>query len=120
VATRSLTVTVVEPTESLAEIKYFRASPAAIYPGDRSTLSWSVANAASVEIDNGIGGGKKVKDVFTVTPDLTTLYTLRVMDDKGNLRTAQTTVTVKPRPAAPPEEAPKLEEAPRDQIPSPR
>lgn len=97
VSSKSVTVIVVSATESLAEITSFRVKPEIIEQGRTATLTWSVENAASVEIDNGVGGGlSKPKGKFDVTPAQTTVYTLRAMDDKGNLRTKQVTVTVNP------------------------
>ncbi len=101
--TRSLTVEVVPPDVSIAEIRYFRAKPDTILAGEKATISWSVANASSIEIDNGVGGGQPPRGKFDVWPQQTTVYTLRAMDDKGNLRTAQVTVTVKPAPPTQPQ-----------------
>src|ERR1043166_1553363 len=93
---KSVVVTVVQANESLAQIQYFRAKPDTVEQGKTSSLSWAADHANSVEIDNGVGGGLKAKGKFDVTPAQTTVYTLRVMDDKGNLRTAQVKVTVTP------------------------
>jgi hypothetical protein len=110
VATKSVTVEVVPPTESTADILSFRAKPARVEAGKATTLSWSVDNAASIEIDNGVGGGLKPRDKFEVTPTQTTIYTLRAFDNKGNLRTKQVTVTVLPPP--PPPQVPEGTETP--------
>jgi hypothetical protein len=111
-AEKELTIKVVDPKTSIAEIKSFKAKPASIFVGEKSTLSWTTANANSVEIDNGIGGGKDKSGKFEVSPDQTTTYTLRALDDKGNVRTAQVTLTVKPKPEQPPATNPPGTEPP--------
>ena len=105
-AEKQLQIKVVDPKTSIAEIKSFKAKPSSIFLGEKATLSWSVANASGVEIDNGIGGGKDLTGKFEVSPEQTTTYTLRALDDKGNVRTAQVTVTVKPKPEEPPTNPP--------------
>ena len=102
VAEQNLKIEVVPQNVSIAEVKYFRARPKEVYPGDETKLAWEVANASGIEIDNGIGGGLRTEGSRIVKPDQTTTYTLRVLDDRGNLRTAQVTVTVNPRPIEPP------------------
>ena len=102
ISEQSVKVDVVAPNESLAQIEYFRARPKDSYPGDEVKLSWEVTNAAMVEIDNGIGGGLSREGSRMVKPNETTTYTRRALDDRGNMRTAQVTVTVNPRPVEPP------------------
>jgi hypothetical protein len=63
-------------------------------------LSWSVTNASSVAIDNGIGG-VGLSGSRTVSPLATTTYALSATNAQGTSRaTAQ--VTVQPAPTAPP------------------
>ena len=47
-------------------IKHFKAKPLSIFAGEKCMLSWSTANANSVEIDNGVGGGKEKSGKFEV------------------------------------------------------
>ena len=67
----------------------FTASPAAIFAGESSTLTWSVTGATSLSIDPGIGSvlGKTSQ---VVTPNQTTTYTLTL----NGSASAQVTVTV--------------------------
>ena len=71
----------------------FTASPATIFLGQTSTLSWTVTGAATLTIDQGVGsvlvtvlGGT----TQVVTPAHTTTYTLTL----NNSLSAQVTVTV--------------------------
>lgn len=84
--TATATVTVAPPT-----VTSFSASPSSIFPGDSATLSWNVAGAASLSIDNGVGTvtGSSV----AVSPTTTTTYTLTATNAAGDT-TATTTVTV--------------------------
>lgn len=107
VVMKSITVDVVPPNTSVAEILGFRADPATIQAGQTARLKWTVTNAASVEIDNGIGAQLKASDGFDVMPATTTVYTLRAADSKGNVVSKQVTVTVNPPdPTSLPPQAP--------------
>lgn len=78
-----------------ASIASFTASPAAIPAGGSSTLAWTVANATSLSLDQGIGtvtGSSR-----SVSPAATTTYTLTAAGAGGNA-TASATVTVVPAP----------------------
>jgi YVTN family beta-propeller protein len=70
----------------------FSAAPAIISPGQSSKLTWSVQNATSVSIDNGIGT-VSANSSRTVTPTATTIYTLNAKGT-GGTTTSQTTITV--------------------------
>lgn len=102
VVTKSITVDVIPPTACLAEIRSFRAKPSSVETGKKSTLSWSVDGAATVEIDNGVGAGLPARGKADVSPTETTMYVLRATDSRGNTTTRNVTVTVAPpAPAAP-------------------
>ena len=73
----------------------FTASPATITAGQLSTLSWSVSGASALSIDHGIGAVSGTS--VTVSPGLTTTYTLTASNGAGTL-TATATVTVNPGP----------------------
>jgi hypothetical protein len=73
-------------------ITSFAASPPAISLGATATLSWSVTNATSLQLDNGLGDVTGTSSV-TVTPAVTTTYTLKAVGAGGQV-TATTTVTL--------------------------
>jgi peptidoglycan-associated lipoprotein len=81
-------------------INYFTAEPSTITSGESATLRWSVTDATTVEIDNGIGqvspNGRRA-----VNPTATTEYTLTATNGGGTV-TATTTVTVSTPPPPPP------------------
>jgi chitodextrinase len=73
-------------------ISFFNSNPNPITSGQSSTLSWSVASATSLFIDNGIGDvtGLLMK---IVNPIISTIYTLTASNSYGSI-TAQTQITV--------------------------
>jgi hypothetical protein len=73
-------------------INSFSASPTTITAGESSTLSWSVTDAASVTIDNGVGT-VALSGNTTVSPITTTTYTLTATNTAGSV-TSTVTVTV--------------------------
>lgn len=80
---------------NLLMINSFTANPTKILYGKSSTLSWSISNAKSVEIDQGIGpvpssGSKEV------SPEETTTYTLTAKNNDGQ-KTKTCRVEVKAR-----------------------
>jgi hypothetical protein len=74
----------------------FSASPDDIATGQSSTLVWDTTNATSVTIDNGVGS-QPLSGSTTVTPNLTTTYTLTATGP-GGTASSQATVTVTNRP----------------------
>jgi len=74
-------------------ISSFSASPPAVVAGDSTILSWSVANAASLSIDQGVGTVTGTS--ISVTPPGTgkITYTLSAVNSSGT-STAKTAVTV--------------------------
>jgi peptidoglycan/xylan/chitin deacetylase (PgdA/CDA1 family) len=104
-ATSSVTVSVVHvvvtppPPAPKPTISSFTATPANITSGQSSTLAWSIANASTTSIDNGVGvvtGTSKV-----VSPTATTTYTITATNPQGSV-TAITVVTVAPVVVTPP------------------
>ena len=73
-------------------ISSFDADPDSIEAGEASTLRWSTFNATSVTIDNGIGA-QGVSGSVTVSPHVTTTYTLTAVGGGGST-ISRTTVTV--------------------------
>ena len=73
-------------------INSFSAVPSTITAGESSTLSWSVTDASSVTIDNGVGS-VALTGTTAVNPTTTTTYILTATNTAGSV-TATTTVTV--------------------------
>jgi len=73
-------------------INSFSASPSTITDGESSTLSWSVTDATSITIDNGVGT-VDLTGTTAVDPATTTIYTLTANNASGSV-SATTTVTV--------------------------
>ncbi len=73
-------------------INSFLANPTSITVGESSNLSWSVTDATSVTIDNGIGS-VALTGTTAVNPTATTTYTLTATNVAGSV-TASVTVTV--------------------------
>jgi len=92
-ATAQVTVTVV----AAPSIASFTATPSILNPvtlgTTTSTLSWSVADATTVSIDNNIGA--QTGTSISVTPPATTTYTLTATNSLGASVTATTTVGVR-------------------------
>ncbi len=72
------------------------ASPASINVGAASTLSWTTKNASSVTIDQGIGNVTGTSK--SVTPSVTTTYTMTVKNATGDSAVCKATVTVTATP----------------------
>jgi sugar lactone lactonase YvrE len=90
----STTVTVT--TVPAPQISTFTATPASTSSGQQVTLSWATTGAASVAIDNGVGGVQTSGSV-TVTPAATTIYALTASGPGGrSTKTAQVVVSVRP------------------------
>jgi len=79
-------------TPTIPIVNSFSPNPPSITEGESSTLSWSVADATSVTIDNAIGS-VALTGATTVNPTTTTTYTLTATNVAGSV-TATTTVTV--------------------------
>ena len=73
-------------------INSFLANPLTITAGESSNLSWSVTDATTVTIDNGIGS-VALSGTTTVTPVTTTTYTITATNSTGSV-TASVTITV--------------------------
>ena len=79
----------VTPTSPI--ISSFSASPSSITTGESSTLSWSVSDAETISINQGIGTVTGAS--ITVSPTTTTTYILTATNTAGSV-TASFTVTV--------------------------
>ncbi len=78
--------------ENLPTISSFTASPSTIEKGQSTTLSWSISNADTASIDQGIGS-IAASAALSVSPTATTTYTLTAGNEDGET-TAEVTVTV--------------------------
>jgi YVTN family beta-propeller protein len=72
------------------------ASPATIFVGGSSTLTWTSSGATSASINQGIGS-VPVNGSLSVSPIATTTYSITAKNSSGST-TAKTTVTVKVAP----------------------
>ena len=86
----STSVSTISPTAPV--IVLFSATPAAIQPGQSSTLTWSVQNSTSVSINQGVGN-VAASGSTSVSPTATTTYTLTATGPGGTV-TATVTVQV--------------------------
>ena len=85
----------VEPAAVLPPVvDTFTAAPASITAGAAATLDWTTTDATSVTLDNGVGL-VAVDGSTTVSPLVTTSYTLTATGNGGTV-TASQTVTVLP------------------------
>lgn len=84
------------PAPNLSSIA---ASSPVIWPGQGSTLSWSIPNATSLSINDGSGPqSQATSGSLTVTPNSTTTYTFTAQNAHGS-STASLTISVVPKPA---------------------
>ena len=90
----SATTRVTSGTAASALIVRFDATPSSITAGQSSQLTWVVQGASSVSINNGVGNVAATGST-TVTPSVTTTYTLTAVGPSGNV-TATAMVTVGP------------------------
>lgn len=92
-------------------IQKFTASPKEVAPGGVVTLSWDVAKADAVEIDNGIGT-VQAKGSVSIRPDRSTTYSLsaRVGTSSASasisIVVTGTTAGISPSPSPSPSTAP--------------
>jgi hypothetical protein len=95
---KNVTITVT-PVAVPAPTLSFTASPLSILLGDSSTLTWTTTNAAACTASGGWNGPKSTGDTQTVSPLVTTTYSLRCRNNAGTwtgLQSQTVTVTVPP------------------------
>ena len=80
------------PVKNQPTISNFTASPTTIQSGGSSTLSWTVKDATSITIDQGIGT-VSATGTRSVSPTVTTTYTMTASNSEGQ-KTASCIVTV--------------------------
>ena len=78
---------------SVPQIGSFAANPASISSGASSTLSWSAAGAASIAITPGTFTSTSASGSTSMSPAVTTVYTLTATNAAGSARSTLT-VTV--------------------------
>ncbi len=96
------------PRPQAARINSFTAEPQTIQRGQSATLSWSVANATDIAIDQGLGAvaANGTRQVF---PGNTITYTLTARSGGGNdTRSVTVNVTVPGAPPPPPPPPPAI------------
>ncbi len=96
------------PPAAAARIINFTVEPRSIQTGQQATLTWSVANATSIAIDNGVGevGANGTR---SVSPRNTTTYTLTASAAGGSdMRSVTVEVTAPPAPPPPPPAKPRI------------
>ena len=71
----------------------FAATPQNIDPGTSTKLCWQVAGATSISIVPGVGTNRNANDCATVSPTMTTTYTLTATNGAGQIQ-ANTTVNI--------------------------
>jgi hypothetical protein len=95
--TSTVSVVVDEP-DTPPLIAAFTASPGSIFQGESSILSWEVENADSVSITPNVGSYASGTGSFSVSPTVTTTYTLTAFkqgSQGGLTSTRQVTIYVK-------------------------
>jgi peptidoglycan-associated lipoprotein len=96
------------PRPQGARINSFTVEPQTIQRGQPATLSWSVANATDISIDQGLGAvaANGTRQVF---PANTTTYALTARSAGGtDMRSVTVNVTVPAPPPPPPPPAPRI------------
>ncbi len=94
------------PTPTPAPTSTFSANPTSIISGQSSTLSWSSTNANSCTASGGWSGAKATSGTQSISPTISTTYTLACTGGGGTV-TKNTTVSVSaptptPTPTPPP------------------
>jgi len=88
------------PSEQQPVVDSFDADPLTVSAGEAATLTWTVSDARTVEIDGGIGS-VALSGSRLVSPTETTIYTLTATGSAGKTVTATTQVRVQATAATP-------------------
>jgi hypothetical protein len=89
----SAPVTVTVATGAIPQIVTFVANPQNIDAGQSTQLCWQVTGASSISITPGVGTNLSANDCATVSPSVTTTYTLTATNATGQIQ-ANATVNV--------------------------
>jgi hypothetical protein len=85
------------PQAAPPSISSFAAAVSSINAGQSTTLAWAVTGAANVSIDNGVGSQANVAaGSVTVSPQVTTTYTLTASNGGGTVTSLATVVVNNP------------------------
>jgi hypothetical protein len=88
------------PTPLAPPTATISADPSTINPGQHSTIKWSSTNGVSANLS--VIGDVPVDGSETVSPTVSTNYTLKVVAADGSSQTASVSITVNGTPSAPP------------------
>ena len=95
----SSAIAVVNPAAGAPVVHTFLASPSTITAGSSTALQWNVTGATSVSINQGIGS-VPLSGTKTVSPSITTIYTLTATNSSGSV-SISTTINVTPSAGLP-------------------
>lgn len=102
-SSKKITVQVYQASD--ANILFFTANPPMIVaPETKTTVSWNVSNASTVQLDDGTGSGPKVVDAVSsmdVVTDKTVTLKLIAIDSKGVTTSKPLEIKYKPLPPPP-------------------
>ena len=79
-------ITVTVSTGTVPQVVVFVVSPTTIDPGSSAKLCWQVTGATSISIQPGIGSNLNANDCATVSPSVTTTYTLTATNATGQIQ----------------------------------
>jgi len=82
--TAPVTITVASGT--IPQIVVFVVTPSTIDSGSSAKLCWQVTGATSIEIQPGVGSNLNANDCATVSPTVTTTYTLTATNATGQIQ----------------------------------
>jgi peptidoglycan-associated lipoprotein len=85
------------PAVAQPAVTFFGAEPETVTSGQAAVLRWSVANAASIQIDNGVGQVQS-NGQREVSPNDTTTYKLEARNAAGTTEAVVTIGVTKPFP----------------------
>ena len=86
-------ITITVSTGLIPQVVVFVATPQNIDAGSSTKLCWQVNGATNIKIDPGVGGNLNANDCATISPTLTTTYTLTATNSTGQIQ-ANVTVNV--------------------------
>ncbi len=86
-------ITITVATGTIPQVVVFVATPSTIDAGSSTKLCWQVTGATSISIQPGVGSNLNANDCATVSPSLTTTYTLTATNATGQIQ-ANATVNV--------------------------
>ncbi|MEO8594966.1 MAG: OmpA family protein [Candidatus Solibacter sp.] len=89
--TSPITITVASGT--IPQVVVFVATPTTIDAGSSTKLCWQVTGATAINIEPGVGSNLNSNDCATVSPSVTTTYTLTATNASGQIQ-ANVTVNV--------------------------